>query len=151
MTLSPNQIKAAELLAQGNSQQDVASSLGLSRKTIWRWLQQENFKNLSFGLVNRPARIQENPKPQSFQTEACINLTPQDLIPDALAVVRDILRNTDCRPADKLKAATLIGHWTGLELDFNVALSALRRYGLVLHESNGAWMLLDQREKQFDE
>jgi transposase len=65
MSLSPQQIRAAELLAQGNSQQDVAKSLGVNRKTIQRWLQKEDFKNLSFGLLNRSARLQDTPKPQS--------------------------------------------------------------------------------------
>jgi transcriptional regulator with XRE-family HTH domain len=153
MSLSPQQIRAAELLAQGKSQQDVATSMGVNRKTIQRWLQKEDFKNLSFGLVNRSPRLQDTPKPQSEKNLPCTNLTPQDLIQEALIAVRDILQNPDSRNSDKLKAATLLGSWAGLTSDFNVALTSLRRYGLVLCESDdGSWILHDQREKQiFDE
>ena len=148
MTLSPQQIRAAELLAQGNSQQDVATSLGVNRETIHRWLQREDFKNLSFGLLNRSARLQDTPKPQSQKNLPGADLTPQDLIPDALLAVRDILQNPDSRNSDKLKAATLIGQWGGLTTDLNVALTSLRRYGLVLcHSDDGGWTL----KQLFDE
>ena len=140
MSLSPQQIRAAELLSQGNSQQDVATSLGVNRKTIQRWLQKADFKNLSFGLLNRSARLQDTPKPQSEKNLPCADLTAQDLIPDALVAVRDILQNPDSRNSDKLRAATLIGEWGGLTTDFNVALTSLRRYGLVLCQSDdGDW------------
>lgn len=152
MSLSPQQIKAAELLSQGRSQVDVATALGVNRKTIQRWLQKEDFKNLSFGLVNRSARLQDTPKPQSEKNLPCADLTPLDLIPDALVAVRDILQDPDSRNSDKLKAATLIGEWGGLTTDFNLALTSLRRYGLVLCESDNIWTVYDKREKlTFDE
>jgi transcriptional regulator with XRE-family HTH domain len=119
--LTPNQIKAAELLSQGLSHQDVADACNVSRRTILRWLNQNDFKNLSFGLIHRH---RQSPAQQAPQRPANVNSTNHrldnlrvsDLIPDALKAVRDILQNPDARNGDKLAAASLIGKWSGLEV-----------------------------------
>ena len=112
--MTPQQVKALQLLAQGLNQQEVADAIGVSRRTISRWLQSPEFKNLSFGLVG-----QVKPPPQPAQAEAIRErlsdpLTPQDLVTDALAAVRDILTDPEARNCDRLKAATLVGEWAGL-------------------------------------
>jgi transcriptional regulator with XRE-family HTH domain len=116
--LTPNQIKAAELLSQGFSHQEVADACKVSRRTILRWLNQNDFKNLSFGLIHRqrsgqqvPQRL-ENTKSTNQSSD---NLRVPDLIPDALRAVRDILQNPDARNGDRLAAASLVGKWSGLE------------------------------------
>ena len=53
--MTPNQIKAAELLGQGKSQGEVADCVGVNRRTIVRWLAIPEFKNLCYGLRSRPA------------------------------------------------------------------------------------------------
>jgi len=116
MALSPKQIQAAELLSRGYSHQEVGDAIGASRRTILRWLKQQDFRDLSFGLTHRapqptpqqaPQRSLESRKPSD-------NLTPQDLVGDALKAVQEILQDPDSRNADRLKAASLIGEWTGL-------------------------------------
>ncbi len=52
--MTPNQIKAAELLGQGRSQGEVADLIGVNRRTIVRWLANSEFKNLCYGLRSRP-------------------------------------------------------------------------------------------------
>jgi hypothetical protein len=114
MGLSPQQIRAAELLARGHSQQAAGESVGVTRRTILRWLKQEDFKNLSYGLVGR---VQSPPQPLQRSPERrqqSSGLTPQDLVEDALVAVRDILQNPDSRSSDRLKAAALVGEWSGL-------------------------------------
>ncbi|HEY9834115.1 MAG TPA: helix-turn-helix domain-containing protein [Stenomitos sp.] len=115
MPLSQKQIRAAELLAKGYSQEEVGKAVGASRRSVSRWLQSEEFRNLSYGLVGRasqpPPRACER---QSEGRQMTSRLNPEDLVPDALEAVRGILQDPDCRNADRLKAASLIGEWAGL-------------------------------------
>lgn len=116
MALTPRQIRAAELLAKGHSQQAVGDQVGVSRRTILRWLKEEDFKNLSYGLAGRTA---EPPKKsvseRSTQPRPRNSLKAEDLVPDALETIQAILQDPDARIADKLKAAALVGQWSGLE------------------------------------
>jgi transcriptional regulator with XRE-family HTH domain len=117
--LTPSQIKAAELLSQGFSHQEVADECKVSRRTILRWLNQNDFKNLSFGLIHRQRPAQQAPqRPANVNStnHRLDNLTVSDLIPDALKAVQDILQDPDARNGDKLAAASLIGKWSGFEL-----------------------------------
>ncbi len=117
--LTPSQIKAAELLSQGFSHQEVADACNVSRRTILRWLNQGDFKNLSFAMINRqrppqqPQNLSENANGANHPPS---NLRVPDLIPDALRAVRDILQNPDARNGDRLAAAILVGKWSGLEI-----------------------------------
>jgi transcriptional regulator with XRE-family HTH domain len=116
--LTPNQIKAAELLSQGFSHQEVADECKVSRRTILRWLNQNDFKNLSFGLIHRQRPAQQVPRrPENANStnQRLDNLRISDLIPDALKAVQDILQNPDARNGDRLAAASLVGKWSGLE------------------------------------
>ena len=115
MSLTPPQIRAAELLAKGHSQQEVGDAVGVSRRTIVRWLKQEDFRNLSFGLLGRAAQLPQQPPQRSPDSRKSSNdLAPQDLVCDALEAVRDILQDPDSRNCDRLKAAALVGDWVGL-------------------------------------
>jgi Response regulator containing a CheY-like receiver domain and an HTH DNA-binding domain len=116
MALSPKQIQAAELLARGYSHQEVADAINTSRRTVLRWLKLQDFRDLSFGLVHRAPQPTPQQAPQrSPESRKLSNeLTPQDLVGDALEAVRSILQDSDCRNCDRLKAAALVGEWTGL-------------------------------------
>jgi transposase len=118
MGLSPQQIRAAELLAKGHSQQAVGESVGVTRRTILRWLKQEDFKNLSYGLVGRasPSPQPQPSQPQRERRQQKSSLTPQDLVEDALSAVQNILIDPEARVSDKLKAASLVGDWAGLSM-----------------------------------
>ena len=124
MGLTPKQIRAAELLAKGHSQQEAGKAVGASRRTVSRWLQKPEFKNLSFGLVGRATLPPQSP-PQPPQRAASERhrqssaLTAQDLVEDALLAVRDILQNPESRSCDRLKAASLVGEWVGFGSDKN--------------------------------
>jgi hypothetical protein len=119
MSLEPKQVKAANLLAKGQSQTQTAQAIGVSRRTIVRWLSQAEFKNLCFGLsgdvqpVARSIHSIELEKPIQVRGQSN-NLTVEDLVGDALQAVQDILSNPEARPGDRLKAASLIGEWAGM-------------------------------------
>jgi hypothetical protein len=121
MGLTPPQIKAAELLAKGHSQQATGEAVGVTRRTILRWLKNPDFKNLSYGLVGRsvqpPQSVQPQRSPERRQQPS--GLTPQDLIQDALSAVQSILIDPEVRVCDRLKAAALVGQWAGLEVEKN--------------------------------
>jgi uncharacterized protein YerC len=118
MGLTPQQVKAVQLLAKGHSQQEVADIVGVSRRTISRWLQSPEFKNLSFGLVNQVVKPPSQPtQPQPVKERHSDSLTPQDLVGDALLAVRDILTDPEARTCDRLKAASLVGDWARLSGD----------------------------------
>lgn len=115
MSLTPSQIRAAELLAQGHSQGEVGNAVGVSRRTVSRWLQEQDFRNLSFGLLSRASQSpQESPQRSQEPRKQSHDLTPQDLVSDALEAVQGILQNPDSRNCDRLKAASLVGEWSGL-------------------------------------
>jgi hypothetical protein len=116
MALSPKQIQAAELLARGYSHQEVADAINTSRRTVLRWLKLQDFRDLSFGLVHRAPQPTPQQAPQrSLESHKQSNdLTPQDLVGDALKAVQEILQDPDSRNADRLKAAALAGQWAGL-------------------------------------
>jgi hypothetical protein len=66
-------------------------------------------------LLGRAAQSpQPTPKPSPESRKQPSDLTPQDLVADALQAVREILQDPDSRNADRLKAAALVGEWTGL-------------------------------------
>jgi ParB-like chromosome segregation protein Spo0J len=124
MALSQKQIRAADLLARGYSQEEAGKAVGASRRSISRWLQEEDFRNLSYGLVGRvqsppqPVQppLQRSPERRQQSSGLTTRLTPKDLVEDALVAVRDILNNPEARTCDRLKAASLIGDWAGLSL-----------------------------------
>lgn len=154
MSFSHVQIKTAQLLASGLTQEETAKRVGISCRTVSRWLCNEEFKNLSFGLVNSSSPAKNEAKIQSTsRTDNESSYELGDLIPLAIRTVVNILTDPDARKADQLKAVSLVGEWAGLTSDFNIAVSTLRRYNLVVYESDeGRWAIHDQREKQtFDE
>ncbi len=118
MALTPAQIRAAELLSKGHSHQEVGDAVGVSRRTILRWLKLEDFKNLSYGLLSRaspvPQPVQQRHERTSEKRQQ--SLMAQDLVEDALLAVRDILVDVEGRTCDRLKAASLVGEWAGLSL-----------------------------------
>jgi transcriptional regulator with XRE-family HTH domain len=113
MGLTPQQVKAVQLLAKGHSQQEVADAIGVSRRTISRWLKAPEFKNLSFGLVNQHVKPQPDERSSQRKRQSG-SLSPEDLIQDALSAVRDILNDPEARTGDRIKAAALVGQWAGL-------------------------------------
>ena len=148
--MTPIQLRAAQLLASGLTQEEVGKRVGVSRRTIVRWLGIQEFKNLSFGLVSLNPPEKGKVEIPLEKTETQTNYALSDLVPMAIKTLVDILVDPEARRVDKLKAVSLVGEWAGLTSDFNVALACLRRYGLLICESeNGSWILQDQRENPF--
>jgi hypothetical protein len=108
MPLSNQQLKALEVLSKRGTYQEAASAAKVSRRTVIRWTKIPEFKeqlgNFSKARIKAASEI--------IQDQGKIEI--EDLVPKALAKVRDILEDSDSRRSDQLRAAEIIGKWAGL-------------------------------------
>lgn len=124
--LNLQQLKAIELLSNGKrSQQSIADEVGVTRRTIVRWLANPEFQEALKGVgsnqfvVNPDAIEPENAiepeivKPQNSRFSVRERLN--GLIPVIIDECEGILKNPDTRTADKLKSAAMLAKWAGLE------------------------------------
>jgi hypothetical protein len=117
--LSPEQLKALELLSAGHSQVSVANQLEVSRRTVVRWMSKPEFRQALTGLgsnqfiVNPDTIEPEIIKPKTSQLSIRERLN--NLIPSIIDETEAILKNPDTRTSDKLKSAALLAKWAGLE------------------------------------
>lgn len=107
--LKPQQLQAARILAGGSSHEATARAVKCSKKTIDRWCQIPEFRQLVDSLRTNKfeAAIQSIKEVDSN--------TAKRLAEKALAAVEAILSDPDSRNCDRLKAAGLIAGWTGLD------------------------------------
>jgi transcriptional regulator with XRE-family HTH domain len=108
MSLSEQQALALRFLSKGCTQNEVAQKVGVSRRTILRWLKLSQFQE-ALGVTSKN-RIQKTTEVIKHSE----SLEIEDLVPKALQKVRDILEDVDARKSDQLRAAELIGRWAGL-------------------------------------
>jgi hypothetical protein len=113
--LTLQQLKAIELLTDGKrSQQSIADEIGVSRRTIVRWLADQEFQEALKGVgtnqfVVNPEVLQPQESPASIRQQLA------DLMPDVLQVAKGILLDENARTSDRLRACQMIGKWGGLE------------------------------------
>ena len=134
--LTPQQLEALELLSKGHTQQATADQIRASRRTIARWLKDEEFCQALQGI--KGAQFVVNPEilPVSDSPSA-ISRKLNSLVPTVISEVEAILTNPDTRTADKLKAAQLLAKWSGLEdkMDVDRAFQYLAENGVISPEA----------------
>ena len=119
MALDSRQIEAAKLLANGHTHQEVAESLGISRRTILRWLKDSEFKefHLSFCEQQKTVSIEtfkqkKTTLSNSFRQSDATPLNFDDQLDalgfDCLSFLSELIRDPDARNCDKLKAVSLL-------------------------------------------
>lgn len=111
MSLTQKQILAAKALSNGCSQQEAADQVRVDRKTIQRWLKREDFKTLSYSLTESATKAPPVAKEVSC-SEKIENVN--DLIPDSLGVLKEILLDPEARRADRLRAVDIVLRSSGL-------------------------------------
>ncbi len=123
--LSPEQLKALELLANGQNQTSVANQIGVTRRTVVRWMKNPEFNQALTGLgsnqfvVNPDVLESEDAiepeiiKPQKSQLSIRERLN--SLIPAIIDTTEGILKDPDTRTSDRLKSAAMLAKWSGLE------------------------------------
>lgn len=140
--------QAVRLLANGCTQTEVASILRRNLRTIQKWVADPDFKQklqelkdkVQVSQVEVGAAIAAQSHQEIEEVFVTTARRAPPLVEEAFTVIKEVLISPDSRTADKLKAATLLGKWAGLEIDFNTAIAALRKYGLVLRPGEtGEW------------
>jgi hypothetical protein len=123
--LTLQHLKAIELLTDGKrSQQSIADEIGVSRRTIVRWLADQEFQAALKGVgtnqfVVNPEVLQPQQSPVSIRHKL------NSLAGTVIEQVEAILLNPDARSADKLKAAQLLGKWCGLDASVEASIFAM--------------------------
>ena len=145
--MTPQQKQAVISLSQGMPAKEVADALGLSLRTLQRWKTQPQFKaemqrlERESGMVIATQVVENVDINCQFVDAASRALS---LMSRAVDVMEATLNNPDARVSDRLKVVQLLGKWNGFELDFNVALASLRRYGLILRRGeDGKWEVVE--------
>ena len=128
--LTPQQLQAIELLSNGNrTQESVATEVGVTRRTIVRWLANLEFQAALAGVgsnqfvVNQAVINPEIIQPQ--QSPVSIRHKLNSLAVTVVEQVEAILTNPESRTADKLKAAQLLGKWCGLDASVEPSIFAM--------------------------
>lgn len=108
MSLTRQQLEALSLLSHGFNLQETANKVGVSKRTLQRWV--------------KLAEFIEAKKDVTQQTTArVIEVTAQDvtesirhLVPKAVRLLEEILDCPEARNTDKLRASEILGRWSGL-------------------------------------
>jgi transcriptional regulator with XRE-family HTH domain len=119
MTLNSRQIEAAKLLANGRTHQEVADFLGISRRTVLRWLKDSEFQEFHKELCDQQKTVSIEEFKQK-KTTLSNSLKPSNTTPlkfdeqldilgfEALDFLSELIRDPDARNCDKLKAVSLL-------------------------------------------
>jgi hypothetical protein len=113
--------RAFELFDHGLSFEEVATQLDVSSRTVRRWVASrddadaltEDDRHSNSGTAT-PERMSLDDLPEY----ACLGADVDELIPDCLKVLRDILKDEDSKTSDRLRAISLILDWSGLSGGF---------------------------------
>lgn len=108
MPLSPEQLKALSMFAEGASSSEIATALKVSQRSVQRWQKLPEF-------VKAVGDIHAKATASTIDTTAAnISNRIQKLLPKALDVLEGYLEDTEARACDRLRACHLIGSWAGL-------------------------------------
>lgn len=106
--LSPNQLEAVSGIAKGLTPSAIGKSLGVSERTVQRWLKLPEF-------VNAVNEIRERSTTKVIvEVSDDISARIQSLIPKALTTLEAYIENPEARGSDRLRACHIIGSWAGL-------------------------------------
>lgn len=130
-TLSTTQTQALKLLIEGKTHQETADILGVSSKTIQRWVKQPTFSESLEAL--RSTALNEISDDVGNELKR--------LVPKSLAVIEQFLDNPGAKGSDRLRAASIIGSWSGLD---NLPLQEQKIQASVEQELTTMLKLLEQ-------
>ncbi len=136
MALTEKQLKAVEMTISGTRPEDIGKVLGVSRRTIYRWLDLPDFKE----AVNQ---IQERSTAKLIvQISDDISSRLQSIIPKAISTLESYIENPEARGSDRLRACHIVGSWAGLnqpqkQEPQNSPEESLKSYLTYLATSNG--------------
>jgi transposase-like protein len=110
--LDTRQMRAIELYAQGSTDAEVATELGVERSTVWRWRTQDRTFRSTLRRVHAEATGAGTARLES-------------LVERALDVIASTLADERVPPAVRLRAAEAVLARTGIESNDNARIQAV--------------------------
>ena len=108
MTLTPVQLQALSLFAQGASSSWIAAKLKVSVRSVQRWQKLPEFSKALADIGNKATE-------KTIETTSrSISDRIQQLLPKTLDCLEYFIENPEVRPSDRLRACHLVGTWAGL-------------------------------------
>jgi transposase len=105
MSLTLQQLEAIALLGKGTKTSEVSSQLGITQRTVQRWLKDDEFAK-AVAEISRQA------------TQLVVEATSFDLFKEiesatesSVKLLTEIIENPDIRPSDRLKAVDIVRRW----------------------------------------
>ncbi len=105
MSLTLQQLEAIALLGKGAKTSEVSSQLGITQRTVQRWLKDDEFAK-AVGEIGRQA------------TQLVVEATSFDLFKEierateaSVKLLTEMIENPDIRPSDRLKAVDIVRRW----------------------------------------
>jgi transposase len=105
MSLTLQQLEAIALLGKGTKTSEVSSQLGITQRTVQRWLKDDEFAK-AVAEISRQA------------TQLVVEATSFDLFEEiekatesSVKLLTEIIDNPDIRPSDRLKAVDIVRRW----------------------------------------
>jgi transcriptional regulator with XRE-family HTH domain len=142
--------KALNMLAKGMGTSEVAKRLGVSQRTIQRWLKAEGVSNPVMDVCDQVV------KEIALKVEAAIGdelksqaLQLLKLSGKSLDCLEEILNNPDTRTADRLKACQIVGEWVGFQGRCDLLSHTLGKYGLEVAITPDGEKILQQPVKKY--
>jgi transposase len=105
MSLTLQQLEAIALLGRGTKTSEVSSQLGITQRTVQRWLKDDEFAK-AVAEISRQA------------TQLVVEATSFDLFKEierateaSVKLLTEMIENPDIRPSDRLKAVDIVRRW----------------------------------------
>lgn len=107
--ITEKQLRAIAMLADGVVYHAIASTLGVTTRTIERWAVRPDIKQ---SVDSARAKVLE-----TVEEEVCekYKRAIEGMIPLALTTLHRTLKDSEARNCDKLRAVQILGKWYGLE------------------------------------
>jgi transposase-like protein len=118
------------LLAEGRSTAEIAKRLGVSQRTVQRWVKIDGtnpVKEVLDEVVKSVACSVRADIGSELRSQALQLLR---LSGKSLDCLEEILESTETKPADKLKACQIVGDWVGFQSRADLLSHTLEKYGL---------------------
>lgn len=106
--MTEQQTEAIRLLAKGLANAEVAKQLGIAERTIYRW-----YKNAEFTSALEQAKSSVVAAVVESAAED-VNAEIKKLLPLAIKTLQDVLTDSEKRVSDRLRAADIVGRWSGI-------------------------------------
>jgi transposase-like protein len=130
-------VKAFHLLRRGKTQSEVATSCGITVRTLQRWVSDAEEKIKQQGdlvaVVTETLSAESNGVVDRLFSQDFFQRLDA-LMPSCLQELESILKDPDSRKQDKIRACQLLGDWAGLSGGLSGAIIRVAASGYVITE-----------------